>query len=88
MWETKVYKEEMAKRDTEKARGMWCKESSEREVFQKWSDELFCMLAADRSCEMRNRKVSIGFVKLEIIGDSNFCFEGGMFGGESEIDVE
>lgn len=51
------------------------------------------MLVADRCCEMRNRKVFIGFIKLEIIGDLSvfflfFSFEGGVFGGVSEIDVE
>jgi len=39
---------------------------------------------------MRNRKVSVGFVKLEITSDLNsfyFCFffEGGMFWGKSEM---
>lgn len=44
-------------------------------MFEKgWYDELFCMLVADRSCEMTKRKVSIGFVMLEIISDLNFFF--------------
>lgn len=51
------------------------------------------MLMADKCCEMRNRKVFIGFNKLEIIGDLSvfflfFLLRGGVFGGVSEIDVE
>lgn len=30
------------------------------------------MLVADGSCEMRNREVSIGFVKVEVTGDLIF----------------
>lgn len=32
----------------------------------------FFMLVADESCEMRNREVSIGFVKVEVTGDLIF----------------